>query len=85
MGIHEKKCVEYNLRTKSLCKLPTIKSTSFGLESLSFRGSFLLNTLDDSIKNEPTLLALKNEIRCGLEKNAHAGSTANFLFCLFRI
>ena len=38
---HEKKCVEHNLRTKNLCKLPTIKNTSFGLESLSFRGSFL--------------------------------------------
>ena len=51
---HEKKCVEYNLRTENLCKLPTIKSTSFGLESLSFRGSFLWNTLDGSIKNELT-------------------------------
>ena len=59
---HEKKSVEYNLRTKHLCKLPTIISTSFGLESLSFRGSFLWNTLDDSIKNEPTLLAFKNKI-----------------------
>ena len=38
---HGKKCVEYKLRTKSLCKLPTIRSTSFGLESLYFRGSFL--------------------------------------------
>ena len=60
---HEKKCVEYNLRTKNFVKLPTIKSTSFGLESLSFRGSFLWNTLDDSIKNEPTLLAFKNKIK----------------------
>ena len=33
---HEKKCVEYNLRRKNLCKLPTIKSTSFGVESQSF-------------------------------------------------
>ena len=39
---HDKKSVEYNLRTKNLCKLPTITSTSFGLESLSFRGEFLL-------------------------------------------
>ena len=31
---HEKKHVEYNLRKKILCKLPTIRSTSFGLESV---------------------------------------------------
>ena len=60
---HEKKHVEYNLRTKSLCKLPTIRSTSFGLESLSFRGSFLWNTLNDSIENEQTLLAFKKKIK----------------------
>ena len=46
----EKKPVEYNLRTKNLCKLPTIRRASFGLESLSFRESFFWNTLDDSIK-----------------------------------
>ena len=80
---HEKKCEEYNLRTKNLCKLPTFKSTSFGLESQSFRGSFLWNTLDDSTKNEPTLLAFKIRLRCGQEKNAHAGSAADFLLCLF--
>ena len=32
--LHEKKCIEYNLRTKSLCKLPTIRSTIIGLESV---------------------------------------------------
>ena len=60
---YEKKHVEYNLRTKNLCRLPTIKSTSFGLESLSFRGSFLWNALDDSIKNENTPLAFKMKIK----------------------
>ena len=60
---HEKKHVECDLRTKNLCKLPTIRSTNFGLESLSFRGSFLWNTLDDSIKNEQTLLAFKKKIK----------------------
>ena len=57
-----------------------IRGTSFGLESLSFRGSFLWNTLDDSIKKEPTLLAFKNKIQSGLGMNAHAGSAANLLF-----
>ena len=56
-------CVEHNLRTKNLRKLSTTKSTSFGLESLSFRGSFLWNTPDDSIKNELTLQAFKNKFK----------------------
>ena len=77
---YAKKRVEYNLRTKNLCKLTAIRSTSFGLESLSFRGSSLCNTLDDSIKNEPTLLAFKNRIKSGLEKNTLAESAANLLF-----
>ena len=74
---NEKKHVEYNLRTKNLCKLPTIRSTSFGLESLSFRGNFLWNTLNDSIKNEPTLPAFKNKIKNWSGKNAPAGFAAN--------
>ena len=60
---HEKKHVTYNLRIQYLCKLPTIKTLGFGLESLSFRGSFLWNTLDDSIKQKSTLSAFKKRIR----------------------
>ena len=61
---HEKKHVEYNLRTKNLfCRLPKIRSTSFGLELPSLRGSFLWNTLDESIKNEETFLAFKKKTK----------------------
>ena len=60
---HKKKCLENNLRTKILCKFPTITSRNFGLESLSSKGIFLWNTLDDRSKNEPTLLAFKNKIK----------------------
>ena len=38
---HEKKHVAYDIRKKNLCKLPKAYKTSFGVESLSFRGSFL--------------------------------------------
>ena len=48
---HEKKYVAYDLRTKNLCKLPKAKTISYGVESLSFRGSFLWNTLDDNVKS----------------------------------
>ena len=47
---HERKHVTYNLRIQNLCKLPPIKTMNFGLDSISFRGSFLWNTLDDNIK-----------------------------------
>ena len=49
---HERKHVTYNLRIQNLCQLPPIKTMNFGLDSISFKGSFLWNTLDDSIKRE---------------------------------
>ena len=62
-GLHEKKPITYNLRKQNLCKLPTIKTLGFGLDSLSFRGSFLWNTLDDSIKQVETLSRFKKRIK----------------------
>ena len=59
---HEKKYVAYGLKEKNLCKLPKAKKISYGVESLSFRGSFLWNTLDDNVKPEPTLARFKNKI-----------------------
>ena len=69
---HEKKDVSYSLRIQNLCKLPLIKTQGYGQESLSFRGSIglLWNTLDDSVKNEPTLLAhSKRGSKTGLVRN----------------
>ena len=51
---HERKNVTYNLRIQNLNKLPPIKAMNFGLDSISFKGSFLWNTFDDSIKREKT-------------------------------
>ena len=42
--------------------LPASKTMNFGLDSLSLRGSFLWNTLDDSIKEEPTLACFQKRI-----------------------
>ena len=42
-----RKDIPYNLRTKELCRLPSAKSHRYGINSLSFRGSLLWNTLDD--------------------------------------
>ena len=88
MGSSEKKSADYNLRTKNLCKLLTIKSTIFGLESLSFRGSFFWKTLDDSTKNEPTLLVFENKIKKWSGKRMHMQDlppTLYFVFHLFCI
>ena len=60
---HQKKYVAYDLRKKNLCILPKAKITSSGIESLSFRSSFLWNTFDDNVKQEPTLTRFKNKIR----------------------
>ena len=65
---HEKKCIEYILRTNNRCKLPTIRRTNFGLDLLSFKGSFLWNTLLDSIKNEITLLGESSSYQRGIKE-----------------
>ena len=44
------KDIPYNLHTKVLCRLPPAQTSRYGLNSLSFRGSLLCNTLDDEIK-----------------------------------
>ena len=58
-----KKDVQYNLRTKELCKLPSVSSQRYGLNSLSFRGSLLWNTIDDEIKVSPSLEVFKKKVR----------------------
>ena len=58
-----KKDVQYNLRTKELCKLPSVSSQRYGLNSLSFRGSLLWNTIDDEIKLSPSLEVFKKKVR----------------------
>ena len=47
--------VQYNLRTKELCKLPSVSSQRYGLNSLSLRGSLLWSAIDDEIKLSPSL------------------------------
>ena len=58
-----KRDVQYNLHTKELCKLPSVSSQCYGLNSLSSSGSLLWNTIDDEIKLSPSLEVFKKEIR----------------------
>ena len=59
---YERKHATYNRRIQNLCKLAPIKMMSFGLDSVSFRGSFLWNTLADSIKREKALAGFQKRI-----------------------
>ena len=43
---HQKKHVTYDIRIQNHCKLPQLKTQGYGQDPLSFRGSFLWNTLD---------------------------------------
>ena len=55
--------VQYDLRTKELCKLPLVSSLCYGLNSPSFRGSLLWNSIDDEIQLLPSPVIFKKEIR----------------------
>ena len=48
---------------KNLCKHPKPKTTSYGVESVSFEGSFICNTLYDGIEQELTHGSFENKIR----------------------
>ena len=56
------KQVEYNLRTKNLVVLPQIKTQTYGANSITFRGSILLDALTDDIKACTNMAALKKKI-----------------------
>ena len=58
-----KKDVPYNLRTKDLCKLPSVSSQRYGINSLSFRGSLLWNAFSGDLKLTTSLVKFKKEIR----------------------
>ena len=55
--------IQYDLRTKHLCKLQSMKTIKFGMESLSFRGSILWNNLNDEIKELSTVASFKTKIK----------------------
>ena len=63
-----KKDVPYNLRTKKLCKLSSVSSQCYGLNSLSFRGSLLWNTLNNDLKLTSSLAKLKKNTYLGWQQ-----------------
>ena len=69
------KDMTYNLCTKVLCRLPQAQTNRYGLDSLSFRGSLLWNTLKDEVKRAGTLTKFKKSIM------KWDGKSCNYLIC----
>ena len=75
--------VQYNLRTKELCKLPSASSQRYGLNTLSFRGSLLWNTIDDEIKYHLLLKYLKRKYVAGMALAVHILFAINLVLFTF--
>ena len=82
--IFTNKLVEYDLRTKILCKLPPAKSQRFCTNSLKFKGSLLWNSLSDEIKTARSLVIFKQKSNPGMAPTARATSAeTKYLYIYF--
>ena len=70
--LHERKETQYDLKTKHLCNLPITNTIKFGMESLSFRGSLLWNSLNDEINELPTVASFKTKIKTWMGKKCNS-------------
>ena len=61
----------YNLRSGSLLKLPTVKTTTYGTSSLAFRDSILWNSLPNTIKDPSCVNKFKILIKEWKGENAN--------------
>ena len=76
-GLFARKEINYNLRIKDILLLPKALTTSFGTNSISFRGSLLWNSTPDVIKSSKTVFAFIKNI-----KN-WSGEVCNFIYVVF--
>ena len=58
-----RKETNYNLRIKDILALPKALTKSFGINSISFRGSILWNSTHDTIKNSNTVFTFIKNIK----------------------
>ena len=61
--IFKQKHVPYNFRNKMLTNLPSAKSTTYGTNSVVFKGSLIWNSLPNSVKDSPSLAIFSKEIQ----------------------
>ena len=57
-----RKDTKYDLRTKDLLQIPAAKSIMFGIDSITFRGSLLWNSMPDLIKSASSAAIFKRNI-----------------------
>ena len=62
-NIFETKSINYSLRNKMLVDLPKAVSTTYGTNSLVFKGGLIWNTLPNHIKSSPTLKIFLKRIK----------------------
>ena len=60
---------EYNLRQSSDFLVPSVKSTSYGLSSISYLGPRLWNSLPNDMKNATSISTLKSKLKNCKELN----------------
>ena len=53
----------YDLRVKDLLQLPSTNTTSYGINSILFRGSILWNSIPDVVKNNQNIASFKKIIK----------------------
>ena len=69
MFLFHEKDNKYNLRSKNLLMLPPTKTTTYGNDSLSFRGSILWNSLPNDKKTATSVCSFKSCIKIWYGEN----------------
>ena len=77
-----KRDVPYGLRISELCKIPSVNTLCYGINSLSFRGSLLWNALSDEIKLTASAKVLKKKYDTEMTKIVRATSAHRKFFLL---
>ena len=61
--LFERKEVNYNLRNKDLLRIPKFQTITYGANSISYRGSYLWNSIPDVVKSCERVLSFKRKLR----------------------
>ena len=59
----ERKQSNYNLRNKDLLQIPRFQTITYGANSITYRGSYLWNSIPDVVKSCDSVLSFKRQIR----------------------
>ena len=61
--LFERKQSSYNLRNKDLLQIPKFQTITYGANSITYRGSYLWNSIPDVVKSCDSVLSFKRKIR----------------------